>query len=182
MKRAFLLLAILAVGGAIVFSGYKIFGKKTTKPNSGTSSQPASNKPSASDPSEGGKYLVIKEWGVRLPISELSTQGIKYVFNTDLVQDFGGQEAVDFYTPSFNQSALKCDEVGSQPKVLARLVRESTTGSAVTTDPAPIKELKGFRYYSIATDCKQAVEQKGSSEDQALLTKLTRSIDDIASY
>lgn len=89
MKRAFLILATIAVGGILVFSGYKIFGDnktKTTQKNSAqqaTSGQSSSQKP-ASDPSEGGKYLVIKEWGVRfLYPSKVATNSLRYDYNTE---------------------------------------------------------------------------------------------------
>ncbi len=56
------ILVVIGVGGWLVYRQTKKEPSKTT--NTGQQSQ-TNNSTTSSDPSEGGKYLVIKEWGVR---------------------------------------------------------------------------------------------------------------------
>jgi hypothetical protein len=82
--QGFSILAIIAaivVVAGIACGGYYIFKhKNSTAQQSADTSQPTQqkdttnnvkdNSPAPADPSEGGKYLVIKEWGVRVLLPE----------------------------------------------------------------------------------------------------------------
>src|SRR6266511_4038746 len=66
---ALAVIAIVAVLAAVSLIGWYVWNKnKKTEPGKTTTSQTTQNK--QTDPSEGGKYLVIKEWGVRFPLPE----------------------------------------------------------------------------------------------------------------
>ena len=73
-----LVLAILAFAGWYVWQ--KNNKKDASKPNGQTArnetKKPDEQKPT--DPSEGGKYLVITEWGVRFPLPEVLKGNVTY--------------------------------------------------------------------------------------------------------
>ena len=67
-----LVVAALGVGGWYVWhKNQKSDSKQATSSQSSENTQ-------ATDPSEGGKYLVIKEWGVRAPLSDGLRGDIEY--------------------------------------------------------------------------------------------------------
>ncbi len=66
-------LVALLVLATIGFVGWKVASRKdtTTSPTPTSQTPPPAQSPPSSepaDPSEAGKYLVIKEWGVRFPL------------------------------------------------------------------------------------------------------------------
>jgi len=74
MKKALLIAVALAVVG---FGGWKYMQNRDKTPvttNSNTAQQ------QTKDTSEGGKYLVIKEWGVKLPLEE-NVKDVSYKLN-----------------------------------------------------------------------------------------------------
>lgn len=66
----FVLLIVLVVG-AVGFGAWYVINQKdeNTATNQTTQTESVTESEPVSDPSEGGKYLVIKEWGVRFPVS-----------------------------------------------------------------------------------------------------------------
>gem|GEM_PF-5836314 len=79
-----LIVTILVITG-IGLAGYYVWHKnhqqdkkQTTSKNESQSTQKSSNSQSASDPTEGGKYLVIKEWGVRFPLPPEFKDKLRY--------------------------------------------------------------------------------------------------------
>jgi hypothetical protein len=68
MKRWLIvaIIILLLIGGAA--SGWYYWDKHQKPSNSESSSQNQTS--NTSDPSEGGKYLVIKEWGVKVSVPE----------------------------------------------------------------------------------------------------------------
>lgn len=68
MKRNLVILAALVL---VITFGWVIYAQTKDEPKKNTpTSQNQSNQPTANDPTEGGKYLVITEWGVRFPKTE----------------------------------------------------------------------------------------------------------------
>lgn len=68
--------AIILVVAVIAFAGWYVWnknGKDDTKPTSQATqnqNQPKPDEQKPADPTEGGKYLVISEWGVRFQLPE----------------------------------------------------------------------------------------------------------------
>lgn len=73
MKRGLLAVLILAILGVSGFVSWNFLQNKPDKKSTNTHQ-------TNDDPSEGGKYLVIKEWGVRVPKSS-NTQDLIYYYN-----------------------------------------------------------------------------------------------------
>lgn len=69
-----ILLLVLGIGGGILYST----NKKDT-PKSQTPQTQITQPPPLTDPSEGGKYLVIKEWGVRFLLPEDLRGDVSYI-------------------------------------------------------------------------------------------------------
>lgn len=81
------IIAALVVTAAVAFGGWYVWQKngddKTDKSNDSQGNNSQSNKEST-DPSEEGKYLVIKEWGVRFELpEELKGDLLTYESNTE---------------------------------------------------------------------------------------------------
>ena len=84
MKRIFITILVIASIGSLGFGGYKYQHRNDNNAvNDGTNNTQKTN-----DTSEGGKYLVIKEWGVRFKL------------HPDLVGDldYGLSTSKDFLT------------------------------------------------------------------------------------
>ncbi len=79
MKRFLLALLVLGLIGGGSFGGWKYWqDHHSSKTNSTTQK--------TNDPSEGGKYLVIKEWGVKMPLSA-HLQNIKLQYELKTTND-----------------------------------------------------------------------------------------------
>ena len=69
-----ILLVVIVVLAGLVLAGWYVWKKNrkdntSNKTSTSQTNQKDDKKQMASDPSEGGKYLVISEWGVRFPLS-----------------------------------------------------------------------------------------------------------------
>ena len=95
LTSIFILLVTGSLFGYLYWHGHKTSSKtntqKTTATTQTTTATDQTNKTSTkqSDPSEGGKYLVIKEWGVRFLLpeelrSQIATYSINEAKNIDL--------------------------------------------------------------------------------------------------
>jgi hypothetical protein len=105
-----LLVTVIAVAG---FGGWYVWhkshAKTPTTSSNNTQQTPTTHKtaPPTADPSEGGKYLVIKEWGVRIPLAEELRGDVKYgVFTFS-----GGDQAIYFASKKLaaHSSGGACD-------------------------------------------------------------------------
>jgi hypothetical protein len=84
---ALLVVAALGLGGFFVRQHNKPKANiNQSAGNSGSDLQPpkADNQYKASDPSEGGKYLVIKEWGVRFPVPKDLEGKLEYALSNNV--------------------------------------------------------------------------------------------------
>ena len=76
--------AIILVVAIIAFAGWYVWNKNKkddTKPTGQTAksqNQPEPDEQKPADPTEGGKYLVISEWGVRFPIPDSLKGDVSY--------------------------------------------------------------------------------------------------------
>ncbi|GLZ30806.1 hypothetical protein Lesp02_29950 [Lentzea sp. NBRC 105346] len=80
--------AIILVIAVVAFAGWYVWNKSKkddTKPTGQTAQnqdQPKPDEQKPADPTEGGKYLVISEWGVRFPLPESQRGDVKYGIET----------------------------------------------------------------------------------------------------
>src|SRR5262245_46454657 len=94
---AVIAIAVVLVVAGLGFAAWRISqtpDKKTTN-NSPVTSPKQTQKTKSSDPSEGGKYLVIKEWGVRFKLPAALQGDISYFMNTRAEEQSGGPILVD---------------------------------------------------------------------------------------
>ena len=136
---------IIVVVLAILVSGGWYFWQKTRKTeptaqSSKTTSQTSGSHQSASqeqqptDPSEGGKYLVIKEWGVRVALPQDMQGKLSYKINRVTDPDSGlPLEAADLYVLASafgpNDCAQATTDIGSSIYVTAFYIRSDTSKS-----------------------------------------------------
>jgi hypothetical protein len=80
-------LAILLVVAAVGTSGWfvwhkhqqaSITSKAKDNPSQATNNQQTEQNPKTTDPSEGGKYLVISEWDMKIPLTNDLQNDVKY--------------------------------------------------------------------------------------------------------
>lgn len=75
MKRAIWVVALLVILAGVGYGGWQYWQDKDAKKDNKNSQQT-----STPDPSDGGKYLVIEEWGVRVKKGP-NTQDLTYAFS-----------------------------------------------------------------------------------------------------
>lgn len=155
MKRFFFvaLLIILLMGGG-AFAGWHFWTNKNASNNS--SSQQTKN-----DPSEGGKYLVIKEWGVRFRPDDLIKGDLYY----------GISKSTDFATGTpievVHFASRKLDKIagnncrllkegsgqgltGGSGNMLVR-IKEEVANKSEDTNTTYLLKVGGYWYYSLGS-------------------------------
>ena len=138
MKRTLLIFLIITMVGGAGFGGWKYW--QTQKTNT-----------TQKDPTEGGKYLVIKEWGVRFGVPDDLRGDLSYIYDDRF-------DRVDVFSKRFQQSGISCYEVyrGSGPIIY--LVREIEDWQIEGTGTIAFKDIAKTRYYySKESDCETAV-------------------------
>lgn len=114
MKRLNILIIILIVLGIGGYYGWRSAQKKSSSNQASGSSSPAGTQATQTndsqpkqpvDPTEDGKYLVIKEWGVRFPLDrDISDAYYRYV----------DDETVELTTKSVD-NIQKCKDTKTMP-------------------------------------------------------------------
>lgn len=93
-------IAVIAVVAALAVGGWYVWDKnKEEKKTSDSTSQNNQEEQKQSDPSEGGKYLVIKEWGVRFELPEELRSGIEY----GIFSPIAGDQIANFAITEINK-------------------------------------------------------------------------------
>lgn len=93
MKKLLLTAVVLAVFG----TGYYVYQQNQDKPQPANNTQQNQNQQqTTNDQTEGGKYLVIKEWGVKIPLDE-KIKNVSYKYNTEGYISITTPELEDFY-------------------------------------------------------------------------------------
>ena len=129
MKKYLPIIAVLIVAGAGL--GYLYYqSSDDTKTNNQTSNQQTNNNTqSNNDPSEGGKYLVIKEWEIRFLLpATLQNQGFYFLREiTGMGSDTQGADiSAKLFSPECRNSAddlgltiirTKTELIGPQPYI-----------------------------------------------------------------
>src|SRR3989344_2382139 len=98
MKRFLLPLLLIATIVAIGFGGWKYWQNRDAEQTKTT----PNNSQKANDPSEGGKYMVIEEWGVKFLLPE-DLRG-----DTAYIKDPFHDDAFKFYSLSMESLSLSC--------------------------------------------------------------------------
>ena len=152
---ALLVVVALGLGGFFVWQHNKDDSSKdkssNTNQSSGNSSEQQAGEDKNSDPSEGGKYLVIKEWGVRFLLPESLhddvTYGKRSVSSTN-------QEAVSFEVgkiaslPGSNCKLVEqSDGSGKSGGIGVTLVRSPETVPATEGIGEPVLTTPNDQYY-----------------------------------
>ncbi|QKV91638.1 hypothetical protein HUT19_07610 [Streptomyces sp. NA02950] len=172
--------AALGVGGFFVWQKAKHNDHKTSDAKTQTDQKTDTSKdnnPEPADPSEGGKYLVIKEWGVRFPLPENMRGDVKYGLRTD--------------SPANQQSAsFEVDSLSTLPGSSCNFIEQSDgsglsggTGVLLVRSPQPLDASEGVgsgpiytskdgKYYYLGTPkylCASDEETVGAANN-ALMT------------
>lgn len=144
-----LVLAVIGATGWYVWQDNQNTSTNSNRRSDTSSTQQLPSQPQQPDPSEGGKYLVIKEWGVRVPFSTLGFNDANYTLSRDNTIYFyrkGLQEKIAELSPEENEAFKICV---AYP--IANIVRIKM--SDVESDPSippdtyePIKQLAGYGY------------------------------------
>lgn len=166
---------VLAVGAA----GWYIIRGKDEKKQTNNSQQASSDKTKETTKqlTDANKYLIIKEWNLRIELPENLSDDISYFINNQAERDFGGPVRVDFTSGKFSAGSLKCAVVeGDQPRVLVSIYKEVNGAGGVTQVPQPFKQIDNIRYYFTVTSCEEAIDREGTPQDKQLLTDLKDAI------
>ncbi len=129
--------------------------------------------------SESDKYLVIKEWGLRITLPEDLRGDISYFVNDRAEKNFGGPILIDFVSKRFSAGNLKCAVIeGDVPRALVGFYREGEGEDSETLEPKPFKHIGGSRYYFVGSACEDDIQREGSDQDRRLMTDLKKAIQD----
>ncbi len=176
MKRLALIMAIVIIGLGGYFAWQHSQDKKNSSKTPSTATQRQSTTPNTSahkkdDPSEGGKFLVIKEWGVRLPYP-------------DSARDVGLQYSLDTENQSQGLTSIGFDAISEKLKgcLSLRIWREPTSGPRPNTNSDKV-ELKGpitlggyyYTWNTGLTACDTSSSQR-TKEAETILNELAGSI------
>lgn len=173
-------LVALAFGAWFVWQKNQDDAKDNNKSSqNGNSNQPNNNQNEPADPSEGGKYLVITEWGVRFPLPEELRGDISYFVDNKAAKDFGGPVKIAFVSNAFDKGDLKCSVKDNHPRVLLSIFQQSDSEGVETTSPQPFKQLGDTRYYNAGGSCEEAISRDGSSDDKELLSSLKNAVSNL---
>lgn len=175
MKKALLVLGILILAGG---GAYALTHKqKPSQSNSNGKSSQSSSSNSSNDPSEGGRYLVIKEWGVRFKLPEGLQGDVAYFTDNGIYSgDINPPAFVDLTSKRFSTGSLKCEYLDKAQRVIVRISREVDGEGGEQTSPPPFKRIQNTRYYFTGTACEETIQGEGSVQDKQLLDALEEAV------
>lgn len=133
MKKLLVLLIVIALVAGAGFAGYAYYTNNKNE-NKKQGGQQSTN--TNADPSEGGKYLVIKEWGVRMRLND-NIMGAKYKVS---------QSTLTLTTSSFDSIIPSCQKVGA---MAVGRVREGDPSNTSTPEEIAAATKVGDYYYLI---------------------------------
>jgi len=156
-----IILGIVVLLAGIGLAGWYVWQKRDkTEPQTSTNQQKSENSGKKEavnvqpDPSEGGKYLVIKEWGVKLPLSD-DISGAYYEFSAE-----AGVEYVALYDRSFD--ALK--NVEGTPCKGNNAYQFYSISRALPESTAEMEEGGGPEYRAFSFDMKYLFSGLGAHQ------------------
>jgi hypothetical protein len=155
MKKYLPTMAVLIVAGAGL--GYWYYQKSDEpKTNTQTSNQQSSkNTQNTNDPSEDGKYLVIKEWNVRFLLPSEFEGDITYFEAKDV------PDVIRLVSKKYGRMILQCSmDWGG----FLGLHRENLAISEQITPPK-FKKINNFGYYFTGTACEESSSFQGTVKD-----------------
>lgn len=112
VKRVLIAILAIAFLGGGGYLGWRYWGKNQSKNNSSGSQQTQTT----NDPSEGGKYLVIKEWQVRFTLPKELNSGVIYQLSNDIVDENNNafQTTKIYISKNLNQQICALTNIGGQ--------------------------------------------------------------------
>lgn len=151
MKRTFIVLIAVIVVGIGGYVGWQYLqASSDTKTTQNPNNQPTN------DPSEGGKYLVIREWGVRLLLSE-NIKNAKYRYKDDRT----------IYLSTHKAEAIKGCEAGTtfsiQRAKKGEPIGPATVNELLQENPSILKQVDNDYYLFVAapSNCASPQDQTG---------------------
>lgn len=136
-----LVIGIVIVVAAIAFGGWFVWdtNKDNNKQQNSSQSNNSQNQPS--DPSEGGKYLVIAEWGVKIPLNDEIREAY-YTLSSDSTSEY-----VSLYDAAFdslkNANGVSC---GQGTKYVFYAITRTTPQNAASASEGAGPEFKEFPF------------------------------------
>ncbi|HSW36744.1 MAG TPA: hypothetical protein VLG37_00030 [Candidatus Saccharimonadales bacterium] len=146
-SSAAIALIIILVAAIISFGGWYVWQNNKTEPTPKTN-QTTKKTTKTTDPSEGGKYLVIKEWGVRFKLPQDLQGGVTYGIS---VASSGDKETAWF----------EVDKIAKLPGSNCRLSDAKTVGNSgkeggigvyLARTPEKVPDNQTSFYYGPATN------------------------------
>lgn len=136
------IVAVLGLGGLFVWQRNKDDTANKTDQTSQNDQTKQNNKDEEpNDPSEDGKYLVIDEWGARIPLSDGIVKAY-YTFSSDNLGEY-----VSLYDAAFdstkNANGVSC---GEGAKYVFYVITRATPENAASEDVAAPPEFKEFSF------------------------------------
>lgn len=165
-----LVLVLLAAAGYIAWSGTDNGIKNEAKSNQNTQPQ--------NDPSESGKYLVIKEWGVKFEIPEELRGDISYYMNDKAYRDFGSPVFVSILSNKISEGDMKCAVIeGDAPRDILDLEKMTEGVNGIRIDPPEFKTIGQDHYYLSSTACEEAATEENHVDNTRIIRSLRSSIE-----
>lgn len=158
-------------------SGFYVWNKNNQNQNNTQTTQTENTSQETADLSEGGKYLIIKEWGLRITLPEYIKGDISYFINDIAERTSGGPLRVDFLSRRFSSGSLKCAVVEeSNPRTIVGFYRQGVGEGASGDTPTFFKSIGDYKYYFITPSCEEIVNKEGTDEDKKLIADLKAAI------
>jgi hypothetical protein len=150
----------LAVGGWYVMQKQDGDKKNHNQTNSQTDAQKDKEKGTTdkiADPSEDGKYLVIKEWSIQITLPDNLRDDISYNVNQNSLD---GEPQIIFFSKRITESNLMCADTSVDDKKIVTGFYRYEVGSGIEQiDPPAFKTVAGFQYYWRGSSCKEALDR-----------------------
>lgn len=149
MKKAVIAIAAILVVGAAGFTGWRAWqlrSEKDANPPNQTQSKQNTTQTSSQPPSnpEGGKYLPIPEWGVKIKLSD-TLKGAKYSYK---------DSRVIYVTTNEAQAIKGCQDanvLSIQRGKKGEFVGPSTVDDILANNPDVLTKLGDYYYAVIAS-------------------------------
>jgi type II secretory pathway pseudopilin PulG len=121
------------------------------------------------DFSESDRYLVIKEWNMRIALPKSLQGDIDYFMDDTAEKLSGGPVLVALTSQKFSARNAKCQEANDYRSREILAVDREIGSDTETMNPQPFKEIGDDRYYFVTTACGEMIEKEGSPQDRQLL-------------
>ncbi len=170
MKKILVGIGSLIILGGLAFGGWWQFVREEAKPAPTPSTNNTQNT-TPSDPSEGGKYLVIKEWGVKFELTD-EIRDASYVMTSNA--------AIGLTTERIKKidACAKFPILGVARGTLDDPITNAGTPRELIARGADAAITKVGDYYFATNGPGFSCVKTGKAEDEALLASVKRALND----